>query len=271
MDIKDVLKRKYKKSTDAEILEKLAEKDLREIEREVLEKIAKKRKLEIPEVKEEKVEASTDKDLIKKVKKILKDAKKNGWTSIVAAVEAMDADSDISKLTDDQLNEVVNLFNNYPTGGKKEEKMAKKETAKKDEKVDEKVDKKATEKKVDKKVEKKSDKKVDKKTEKKTDKKADKKESKEGGNTTIDAFTTEGDDQFKIDSKVEFEVGGNKITGEIKRFYIEGKTKKEKCRIKGGGKTHFKTAKQLTLVTGDAAPKVDKKDKKSDKKDKKKK
>jgi len=271
MDVKDVLKRKYKKSEDADILAKLGEKDLRDVEREVLEKIAKKRKLEIPEIKEEKKEeASTDKELIKQVKKILKDSKKSGYTSILSAVESMNEGSDVTKLSDSQLGEVVNLFNNYPAG-EKEEKMAKKETAKKE---DEKVDKKVT-KKNDKKSE---TTKVDKKADKKTDKKVDKKDTK-GGNVTIDAFTSEGDDKFKIDSKVEFEVGGEKVTGEIKRFYIEGKTKKEKCRIKGGGKTHFKTAKQLTLVTGEtAAPKSDEKadkatdkkvDKKSDKKKKK--
>jgi len=70
----------------------------------------------------------------------------------------------------------------------------------------------------------------------------------EGGkNITIPKFSDS--DEFELGCKIEFNVSGETLTGEIKRFYICHLTKKERCRIKGdNGKVYFKTSKDIKLV-----------------------
>ena len=58
--------------------------------------------------------------------------------------------------------------------------------------------------------------------------KAPKAEKKAGENVTIEAFTESG---IKAEEAVSFEIGEEKMTGTVKRVYIDGKSGKEKARI----------------------------------------
>ena len=113
VSVKDVLKRKYKKLKDDEIIDMLST-ELKEEEREVLLELAKKRKIinDIPESTEEVEEIPYEKPdakLVKKAVKIFDDFAENQETDLYGKAAEIIKDREISELSKHEVEAIIAL------------------------------------------------------------------------------------------------------------------------------------------------------------------